>query len=529
MKILKFKYLIVAVSFLTLAISSCKKDDFNINQNINNPTDSSVTYDVVLPAALDATARIVSDDWGWLQNWMGYWSRSGTYAPNISEETYTLTSNTGFGNALWNDLYSNLYNYQVIQRKATQAGALYYQGIARIMKAHDYQIMVDVFNNVPYSQALNGSGNPTPKYDNALDIYKDLLVQIDSGKAQINRATASQSKGIADFDIMFKGDKAKWSQFANTLKLRLLVHLMNGSQTTTTVPGIDVVTLATALFSDPAGFLTTDAVVNPGYRSDKPNPFWSTYFQDATATSVANNQYYRANSYALEYYRADGDPRRTRFYTAAPDKGVAYGLPSLTDNAYSKLSGIGPGLLKSVDQGQWIMTVTEALFLKAETQERIAPGTAQPTLTDAITESFTYLNATTVANPTPAAAAAAYIAGNATYPDVDYTATPLAPGLPPGGLYTILQQKWFALNGIAPYEVWTDFRRTDIVYGKGGGFTAPAPYTTDGPPISVAQANTATKVPTRLFYPQTEYNYNPANVLSQGTIDRYGKIFWDLQ
>ena len=528
MKIYKIKYALLAAVFLVVASVSCKKADFDINQEINVPTDSTVTYDVILPAALDATGRIVANDWGWLQNWMGYWSRSGTYAPNVAEETYALTFNTGFGATLWNDLYGNLYNYQVIQNKAKQAGALYYEGIARIMKAHNFQILTDVYNNVPYSQALKGSGNVTPKYDKGIDIYKDLLVQLDTAKSQIARATPSQSKDIATFDIMFQGDKTKWAQFANTLKLRLLVHLMSGIETPTVVGGIDVAGQLTALYADPNGFLDTDASVQPGYAVNKPNPYWSTYFQDATSTAVANNQYYRANSYAVDYYGYDGDPRRARFYTIAPGnvyKGVAYGLPSITDNAYAKLSGIGAGLLKAATQPQWIITATESLFLQAEVMERLTPGSAQQALTDAVTENFNFLGGFA----DPSTSANAYITGNAGYPDVDYTAGPLAAGLPGGGLYTIIQQKWFALNGIAPYEIWTDFRRTDIAYGKAGQFPAPAPYVGDGPPISVSPANTTTKIPTRLLYPQTEYNYNASNVLAEGNVDRYGKIFWDLQ
>jgi len=60
-----------------------------------------------------------------------------------------------------------------------------------------------------------------------------------------------------------------------------------------------------------------------------------------------------------------------------------------------------------------------------------------------------------------------------------------------------------------------------FVYGAGVGYDP-------GPPISIAPQNTSTKVPVRYLYPQTEYNYNPTNVGAEGTIDRYSKIFWDL-
>lgn len=502
------------------ASTGCKKDAFNINQNPNQPTDSTVTHEVILPAALHGTGAVVAQDWGWLQNWMGYWARSGTYAPSFAEETYQIT--TSFQNNVWNDLYNNAYDYQVMQNKANQAGAKFYEGIARIMKAHDFQILVDVYNNIPYSQALRGSGNVTPKYDKGSDVYKDLFRQIDTAITLIKGATASQSVNIATNDIMFAGNKTLWVKFGNTLKLRMLIHLYNGNTSTSGVaPGFDAAGEMAKITAEGSGFLAAgqNAQVQPGYQSDKPNPFWASYKTDATGTATANSVYYKANEYAIDYYRADGDPRISYFYLAGANGlvGVKYGLPAATENAAPNLAGIGSGLAKSVTMPQWVMTATESLFLQAEAQQRgLITGTAKTTLRNAVVESFSWLGV-----PNAATSADNYIAANAGYADVDYSAPPLGAGLPAGGLYTILQQKWFGLNGIAPYEVWTDYRRSNIVYGIGGGYDP-------GPPISVSPNNTATRVPSRLLYPQTEYNYNAENVGAEGTSDRYGKIFWDI-
>src|SRR6266581_2907141 len=113
MKLNKLIYVVPLAVLIIAAGSGCRKGQFNINKNINNPTDSSVTYDVVLPAALNATGRIVAGQWGPIQNWMSYWSRSGTYAPNVTEETYQIT--TGFGNGVWNSCYDNNYDYKIVQ------------------------------------------------------------------------------------------------------------------------------------------------------------------------------------------------------------------------------------------------------------------------------------------------------------------------------------------------------------------------------------------------------------------------------
>jgi hypothetical protein len=122
-----------------------------------------------------------------------------------------------------------------------------------------------------------------------------------------------------------------------------------------------------------------------------------------------------------------------------------------------------------------------------------------------------------------------YIVNNAGYPDVDYFSPEYDPGngFPvQGGLFTIITQKWFALNGTAPFEVWTDYRRTDIVYGAGVGYD----QTNTGIWANYLSILTGAEaaIPVRLFYPQSEYSFNETNVQGQGNINVFtSKIFWD--
>jgi hypothetical protein len=563
MKLKKLIYSVPLAVILIAAGTGCRKSQFNINKNVNDPTDSTVTYDVVLPAALHASGAIMasSGSWGPIQNWMGFWARSGTYAPNVIEETYQIT--TTFGNAVWNNCYDNNYDYNVVQQKANVAGATFYEGIARIMKAHNYQILVDVYGNVPYIQALKGSANPTPAYDNGLAIYQALLREIDAGILLIRRAVVAADNANKDIwknDIMF-GDpvagtissvpamKTKWVQFANTLKLRLLIHAyaVAAINKTTEINIINATTDTTLGTPGPAyGYLTTDAQVQPGYKADKPMPFHGNYKTDAIGGTPANNVYYAANKWGIDYYGIDGDPRvfnnaypaaTPRLYEAGTGGliGVAYGLPPVTSNVRSVLAGIGPGLYKTSSSPQGHLTAAEAYFLRAEARQRgfITSGpTAKELMESGILASMTYLGV-----PNPAAAQAAYLSYNSTFPDVDITAAPLAAGYPAGGIATILSQKWFALNGINTLEVWTDYRRvpfssvstlpgastTHFTYGTAGGYAA-------GPLISVSpQLPPGTVIPVRYLYPQTEYNYNAANVQGQGSINQFtSRIFWDL-
>lgn len=543
MKLKKIIYSIFFVAMIIAAGTGCRKSQFNINQNVNSPTDSTVTYDVVLPAALHSAGTIIGTQWAVTQRWMGYWARSGTYAPNVIEETYEIT--TGFGNGIWNLCYDNNYDLQIVKSKAAKANAGFYEGIARIMMAHNFQILVDVYGNVPYSQALKGGANPTPAYDKGIDIYKDLFRQVDTAIALIEGtdAEAAANKDIITNDIIFgvlaypQGSlslhaytdlqKARWIRFANTLKLRWLIHCY-------AVSGINKTAEMAKINSQGGGFLGAgeDVLVQPGYASDKPNPFYTTFINTIAGAATANNVYNKANAWGIGYYAYNGDSRQSRFYVAGSGglTGVAYGLPPTAQYAAAVLAGIGPGVGKTSTAGQNIMIAAESYFLQAEARIRgyITSGPTALSLTNTgIAESFRYMGV--------ASGAAGYISGNAGYGDVDFNAAALAPGLPSGGLFTVLSQKWFALNGINSLEVWTDYRRvpytevasvsgasnSNFVYGAGVGYGA-------GPTISVSPQNTSTKIPVRYLYPQTEYNYNSANVSAEGTVDRYTKIFWDL-
>lgn len=544
MRLQKLLYAAAAATIMVAGLGSCKKNAFNINQNPNNATDSTVSYDVILPAALHSTGTLVRNPWGFLQNWMGFWARSGTYAPNVIEETYQIP--TTFGNAIWNTAYDNNYDYQIMEIKAKQAGATMYEGIARIMKAHNFQILVDVYGNVPYSQALRGNANPTPQYDNGADIYKDLLRQLDTAVTLIQGANQDVNLNILENDIMFgtpnnsaatfATQQARWVKFANTLRLRLLVHLMNGGVNTPqgTIAGFDINGEIADIIANGGGFLGVgeDATVNPGYKSDKPNPFYTTYKTTTTGAQAANNVYYRANEYGIDYYTYNGDPRRARMYEAGSNGfvGVAYGLPPVNENASANLAGIGPGVYRSASASNPILTAGESFLLQAEARFRgfLTTSTAEALLAAGITENFAFVGAT---------GAAGFISGNAGYGDVDINApslSPTNPNIPGGGLFTIISQKWFALNGINPLEVWNDYRRVDMknaagvdvghfIYGDAVGFDP-------GPPISVSPQNVSTLIPVRLLYPQTEYNYNATNVGAQGTINAFtSRVFWDIK
>jgi hypothetical protein len=82
---------------------------------------------------------------------MGYWAVSGDYIPSAALLQYTLT--TDFGSNIWDMAYPNL---KITRRLKMADAGNNYRAIAKTMKALLFSRLVDIYNNIPYSEALNG-------------------------------------------------------------------------------------------------------------------------------------------------------------------------------------------------------------------------------------------------------------------------------------------------------------------------------------------------------------------------------------
>ena len=127
------------------------------------------------------------------------------------------------------------------------------------MTVFDYQQLVDNYNNVPYSQALQGTKKSNPAYDNGSAIYDDLLKQLDAAIALIQGApTTDANPGVAD--IMYGGNMTNWLKFANTLKLRLALRQSNVAAKTAALKAAVAATASLGYID-----ASISALVNPGY------------------------------------------------------------------------------------------------------------------------------------------------------------------------------------------------------------------------------------------------------------------------
>ncbi len=481
----KFKY--INLLFVILILTSCEKF-LDVNVDPNNPT--TVSPDLVLPTAQKYTADYVTGGGraSHLSNLLMYnWSQSDGFAWYPDEFKYNVT--TSFYSGIFTSAYTGaLKQYHILDN--LDAKYDYYRAIGKIMKAYHFQILVDVYGDVPYSEALLRKDNATPIYDDGATIYASLLVELSAAIELINTTEATIMPGTDD--IMFGGDMDSWKAFANSVKLRILVR---GKSALT-----DVQAQVSAIMADGSGFITGDVMINPGYliEQGKQNPFWSYMGSDEGGTLRLTHNATCASDYIIEYLQNTNDGRIDYIYEEPETghKGVMQGLldydtPIADQYMPDLVSNVGPGLLKSGIMGATIFTMAENYFNQAEAALTLSGfGDAQSLYESGITASFAYLGA----------------------PDADlyYSQHISLVGWAStvNKLEAIITQKWIAVNGLTAEQSWFDYSRT--------GFPRNLPIS------DLASTNDR---PVRLFYPSSEISSNGGNVPSQP--DAFStKIFW---
>lgn len=480
------KNLLIITILIALLSVSCE-NFLDVNTDPNNPTE--VSPDLVLPVGQVYTAKLHQQDRGinHLGNMFMYnWSESYGFSWYDEEFKYLVTST--FYDQIFDNTYSSvLKQYQVL----TSLGEEYahYVAIGNIMKAYHFQMMVDIYGDVPYSEALLRGENPTPTYDNEAVIYDNLLVKLTEAIATMKAADESEiTVAPGDDNVMFGGNSAQWIQFANSLKLRILTRL-NG------VKDAQFITDELAVIaSEGSGYITEDVGINPGYAVEegKQNQFWEELGWTVTGTVTLSNDATCATQYILDYLTATADPRIDYLYElpASGHLGVEQGLE--VDDAFAAdfVSNIGPGILKSATMDAVIYTLAECYFNQAELALAGFGGDPAVLYDLGVQASFDYLGAGDATN---------YLSLSGQNQNYASSANKLE---------AIITQKWIATNGITAEQAWFDYSRT--------GFPSNLP---------VSNAASTPDRPVRLFYPDSEITGNGENVPDQPNAFN-SKIFW---
>ncbi|WP_316841054.1 SusD/RagB family nutrient-binding outer membrane lipoprotein [Pedobacter gandavensis] len=475
--------------FLTFG---CKKT-LDVNVDPNNPAIEAASPEVLFPSAVMSTAGRVGGDMAILGGiWSQYWTQSFASNQYKTIDTYNLTR-TDFNGGSDQLFAGALADYQLAIKKAQDASDWRYNLMATVMKAYTYQVLVDLYDQLPYTEAFQGSANLQPKYDDGYFIYQSLLTEINTALTKDFTSiplTGSQAKG----DFLFAGDMARWVQFANTLKLKMYLRMVNAKPAEAEA-GIR------ALYTDGANFLSVGAGI--AKFEDSPNNSNPMYESNVRRLNTTTNlrASYTFSSWLIE----NEDPRATKYFGTASPIGQNQGDFAATQQEQPTYANASVAAQKATDP-VWFISDSESFFMQAEALERYFAGVgAEALYNQGIEASFT----------ASGSSSDGFVGTGELY------AYPTA-GSFETKLEAIITQKWASLPGSHALEAFFEQQRT------GYPVTSPVYSTADSyiPGQWVYAKNGVTgggRFPKRLVWPASSRDRN-INVPTEVPI--YVKVWW---
>ena len=222
-KAIKNIFIISMVLFLT----GCS-DFLDINTDPNDPTEPE--YALLLTDGQLHMSHALSYGTGGLTTLLGVYTHQ-----TVTRQSYDAYGIAGADFEIetpWTSLYSGaLADFEAIINEASAEQEAdetvdngIYIGIAKILKAYSFSQIVDVWGDVPFSEALYPLDYRSPVYDDDEAIYPQLIDLLDSGIENLDNSRNSLSTPGAS-DLIYGGNVDRWIKAANSIKLKLYTQI----------------------------------------------------------------------------------------------------------------------------------------------------------------------------------------------------------------------------------------------------------------------------------------------------------------
>ena len=213
---------------LSMSVSMVSCDDYlDINENPNTPPLATVSVNKLLP---------------WVQYHLGYATGAHGYRSQFICGAFTASSRThrDGSSAQWvptaalsTTSYQQFFvgagpNVVQMYDKAKETGAIHYAAAAQVLRSYGFLLMVDMFGEIPYTEAVTGTAHPA--YDTGETIYIDCLKNIDEAIELFNTPQKPGTPKLSEGDCWNGGDVKKWIKMAYLLKARVLNQLSKKSK-----------------------------------------------------------------------------------------------------------------------------------------------------------------------------------------------------------------------------------------------------------------------------------------------------------
>ena len=474
MKKMKHK---ISISLLML-ISVCSCEDYlDINDNPNKPT--AVPVELLMAHASYRTGDNIQRAGNITSYYVQYLASPN---PNGSKDIHDSQPY----DETWQEIYRVLSDLSDLENVATEQGASYYLGAAKILKAINLGLTVDLWGDVPYSEAFFAQVFK-PAFDDDEGLYNEILSLLDQGIAELSKT--DESAQLGDDDFVYNGDVNGWIKMAHALKARYLLHMSNTSKYD---PDAVLAEAASAISANGEnGDITYSAA---GY--DVYNP-WAKVAIDQES-SILDGWISQQLAEAMNGTTFGVVDPRMPFMFGATDEGEFIGVENGAGRETNiGISGDRSTLMRDTyyaadDSPIHIITLAEVRFIQAE---------AALANNDLASAYQFYLQGIT-AHMEMVGVATSDIATYVNNPAVSVGPTNIT-------LDLIMKEKYVALF-LHP-ETWTDARRFDYQYED---MTLPANH---NPTLGGQFLR-------RLVYPDSEVSRNLENVPSVTILDR---VWWD--
>lgn len=146
-------------------------------------------------------------------------------SPNRGTTSIFLTGNTWF--MMYTQALGNLKN---VRGDALAAGAASNNvaAIAQTMMAMIFYELTSIWEEVPFTEALDGQSFPSPNFDSQETVLNGVVTMLNEAITLIDTRDVANEFNVTTGDLIFEGDMDQWRAFANSLKLRVLMMLRNG-------------------------------------------------------------------------------------------------------------------------------------------------------------------------------------------------------------------------------------------------------------------------------------------------------------
>lgn len=469
-----------ALALGVFLVGGCDQGLTGVNENPNAPEEvpvNNLLLGGIWDVAQNQGARGVFGQWTMLyhaENW----------AQHVAQPVYNdedrYTPRAGIPGQMWDEMYFALTDLAEAKALAEEEGNDNIWAIAEIMTVYGFMMLTDYFDAIPYTEALQlGEDISYPVYDAQSDIYPDLITRLTAAATRIDPDAVID---FGDFDPVYHGDVLGWRMFANSLRLRLAMRMVNVS------PSAAKAEFEAAWNSSIFMSVAHQADVDwePAYPAA--NPCYEAIVYGGRPGD------FRMSESLIDRLVAFNDPRLSIYADPAVSDGQYRGLrngllpgeytPATTSNDYSK---IGTYFLEATTPSN-LLSYAEVLFLGAEAAALgwNIGGTAAALYEDGITAAMEELGI-----------GASDIADYLAQESVGYTT----------GTYqrmdAIRVQKWISLFLAGP-EAFSDLRRV------GWDFTTDA-GTTGADLVPAENSAIGPSFPSGLTYPEEEVLLNPEN------------------